>query len=101
MIVVATINMVVALLVLILERTQMIGILKAMGANNWNVRKIFLYNAFYLIAPWIILGKSNRYFFISNSKFFGVIQLNPENYYVNEAPVSINLFHRIIKYQEP
>ncbi|MEY4462811.1 MAG: hypothetical protein RLY98_1352, partial [Bacteroidota bacterium] len=45
MILVATINMVVALLVLILERTQMIGILKALGANNWSVRKIFLYNA--------------------------------------------------------
>ena len=49
MIIVATINMVVALLVLILERTQMIGILKALGANNWTVRKIFLYNASYLI----------------------------------------------------
>jgi lipoprotein-releasing system permease protein len=48
MILVATINMVVALLVLILERTQMIGILKALGATNWSIRKIFLYN-FYLI----------------------------------------------------
>jgi lipoprotein-releasing system permease protein len=47
MILVATINMVVALLVLILERTQMIGILKALGASNWMVRKVFLYNAFY------------------------------------------------------
>jgi len=93
MIVVATINMVVALLVLILERTQMIGILKAMGANNWNVRKIFLYNAFYLIARGLFWGNLIAISLLVIQKFFGVIQLNPENYYVNEAPVSINLLH--------
>ena len=93
MIVVATINMVVALLVLILERTQMIGILKAMGANNWNVRKIFLYNAFYLIARGLFWGNLIAISLLLIQKIFGVIQLNPENYYVNEAPVSINLFH--------
>ena len=93
MIVVATINMVVALLVLILERTQMIGILKAMGANNWNVRKIFLYNAFYLIARGLFWGNLIAISLLLIQKFFGVFQLNPENYYVNEAPVSINLLH--------
>ena len=93
MIVVSTINMVVALLVLILERTQMIGILKAMGANNWNVRKIFLYNAFYLIARGLFWGNLIAISLLLIQKFFGVIQLNPENYYVNEAPVSINLLH--------
>lgn len=93
MIVVATINMVVALLVLILERTQMIGILKAMGANNWNVRKIFLYNAFYLIARGLFWGNLIAISLLVIQKFFGLIQLNPENYYVNEAPVSINLLH--------
>ena len=93
MIVVATINMVVALLVLILERTQMIGILKAMGANNWNVRKIFLYNAFYLIARGLFWGNLIAISLLVIQKFFGVIQLNPENYHVNEAPVSINLLH--------
>ena len=49
MILVAGINMITALLVLILERTQMIGILKALGSANWSIRKIFLYNASYLI----------------------------------------------------
>ena len=93
MILVATINMVVALLVLILERTQMIGILKALGANNWSVRKIFLYNAFYLIARGLFWGNLIAISLLLIQKFFGVIQLNPENYYVNEAPVSINLFH--------
>ena len=96
MIVVATINMVVALLVLILERTQMIGILKAMGANNWNVRKIFLYNAFYLIARGLFWGNLIAISLLLIQKFFGVVQLNPENYYVNEAPVSIDLFHILL-----
>ena len=90
MIVVATINMVVALLVLILERTQMIGILKALGANNWTVRKIFLYNAFYLILRGLFWGNVIGIGLILLQKYFGVIQLNPENYYVNEAPVYLN-----------
>jgi lipoprotein-releasing system permease protein len=93
MIVVATINMVVALLVLILERTQMIGILKAMGATNWNVRKIFLYNAFYLIVRGLFLGNSIALTLLFVQKYFGIVQLNPESYYVNQAPVSINFMH--------
>ena len=93
MIVVATINMVVALLVLILERTQMIGILKAMGATNWSVRKIFLYNAFYLIVRGLFWGNSIALSLLLVQKYFGVIQLNPESYYVNQAPVSIDFFH--------
>ena len=91
MIVVATINMVVALLVLILERTQMIGILKALGANNWSVRKIFLYNAFYLILRGLLWGNGIGIGVLLIQKYFGVIQLNPENYYVNQAPVYFNL----------
>ena len=96
MIVVSTINMVVALLVLILERTQMIGILKAMGANNWNIRKIFLYNAFYLIARGLFWGNLIAISLLLIQKTFGVVQLNPENYYVSQAPVSINLFHILL-----
>ena len=91
MILVATINMVVALLVLILERTQMIGILKALGANNWSVRKIFLYNAFYLIVRGLLWGNCIGIGVLLIQKYFGIIQLNPENYYVNQAPVYFNL----------
>jgi len=90
MILVATINMVVALLVLILERTQMIGILKALGANNWSVRKIFLYNALYLIFRGLLWGNGIGIGVLLIQKYFGVIQLNPENYYVNQAPVYFN-----------
>ena len=90
MIAVATINMVVALLVLILERTQMIGILKSMGANNWAVRKIFLYNAFYLISKGLFWGNLIGVGMLLIQQNFGVVQLNPENYYVNEVPVFID-----------
>ena len=90
MIAVATINMVVALLVLILERTQMIGILKSIGANNWAVRKIFLYNAFYLISKGLFWGNLIGVGMLLIQQNFGVIKLNPENYYVNEAPVFID-----------
>ncbi|WP_426093820.1 ABC transporter permease [Flavobacterium sp. DSR2-3-3] len=90
MILVATINMVVALLVLILERTQMIGILKALGANNWLVRKIFLYNAFYLIVRGLFWGNLIGILLLLIQQQFGIIQLPPENYYVNQAPVYLN-----------
>ena len=96
MIAVATINMVVALLVLILERTQMIGILKSLGANNWVVRRIFLYNAFYLIARGLFWGNLIGIGLLLVQQYFGVIQLNPENYYVNEAPVYINWFYVLL-----
>ena len=90
MILVATINMVVALLVLILERTQMIGILKALGASNWSVRKIFLYNAFYLIVRGLFWGNLIGISLLLMQQYFGIITLNPENYYVNQAPVYLN-----------
>lgn len=91
MIFVATINMVVALLVLILERTQMIGILKALGANNWSIRKIFLYNALYLIGKGLFWGNIIGIGILLLQKHFGIVKLNPENYYVNQAPVYIGI----------
>ncbi|MFN9115238.1 MAG: ABC transporter permease, partial [Bacteroidota bacterium] len=93
MIAVATINMVVALLVLILERTQMIGILKALGANNWMIRKVFLYNALYLMTRGLFWGNLIGIGILLIQQYFGVIQLNPENYYVDVAPVYINWFY--------
>ncbi|OCB75130.1 ABC transporter permease [Flavobacterium crassostreae] len=90
MILVATINMVVALLVLILERTQMIGILKALGANNWSIRKIFLYNASYLILRGLFWGNLIGISILLIQDNFGIIKLNPENYYVDQAPVYLH-----------
>jgi len=91
MIIVATINMVVALLVIILERTQMIGILKSLGASNWSVRKIFLYNASYIIGRGLLWGNGIGIAMIYVQQQFGIIKLNPENYYVSVAPVYFDL----------
>nr|WP_297785472.1 FtsX-like permease family protein [uncultured Allomuricauda sp.] len=92
MIIVGGINMITALLVLILERTQMIGILKALGSANWSIRKVFLYNAAYLIAIGLFWG---------NLIGLGVIFLqgkyrmfkfpNPEEYYIDYIPVHMDV----------
>ncbi len=96
MILVATINMAVALLVLVLERTQMIGILKSLGATNWIVRKIFLHSALFLILRGLFWGNFIGISLLLLQKLFGIIKLNPENYYVNEAPVDINLWYILL-----
>jgi len=91
MVLVAGINMITALLVLILERTQMIGILKALGASNWSVRKIFLYNASHLIFRGLFWGNLIGLSILLAQKYFGFITLDPETYYVKVAPVYINV----------
>jgi lipoprotein-releasing system permease protein len=90
MILVAGINMITALLVLILERTQMIGILKALGSTDWSVRKIFLYNAMYLIGVGLFWGNLIGIGLLFIQKYFKVITLNPQTYYVTEAPVYLD-----------
>jgi lipoprotein-releasing system permease protein len=91
MMIVAVINMISALLIMILERTSMIGILKAMGADNWMIQKVFLYNAFYLIGFGLLLG---NIFGIS----VGLLQshthfltLDQTAYYMNFVPIQFNL----------
>jgi len=96
MVIVAAINMIVALLVLILERTQMIGVLKAMGSTNWSIRKLFLYNSFYLIGVGLFWGNFIGLGILFVQKYFGIITLNPETYYVKEAPVFISLWHVLL-----
>jgi lipoprotein-releasing system permease protein len=91
MIIVAGINMITALLVLILERTQMIGLLKALGTNNTSIRKVFLYNASYLILLGLFWGNIIGLGLLLAQKYLGLFPLNPEVYYVTQAPVYINV----------
>jgi len=96
MILVAVINMISALLIMILERTTMIGILKAMGATNWTIQKIFLYNAFYLIGLGMLLG---NVFGIGlgllqyETKLF---KLDEASYYMNFVPIVFNWFDLLL-----
>ncbi len=91
MILVAGINMITALLVLILERTKMIGILKSLGSSNWSIRKVFIYNAVYLIGVGLFWGNLIGIGLLLAQKHFKLFPLNPETYYVTEAPVYLDL----------
>lgn len=95
-ILVAGINMITALLVLILERTPMIGLLKSLGADNWSIRKVFLYNAGYLILIGLFWGNIIGLGILFLQDVYGVIGLNPETYYVNKAPVYLDFFAIIL-----
>ena len=92
MILVGVINMITALLVLILERTQMIGILKALGSRSWSIQKVFIYTASYLAITGLILGNGIGLLFLFIQKYLSPITLNPSVYYVSKAPVDINLW---------
>ena len=91
MILVAVINMISALLIMILERTAMIGMLKAMGASNWNIQKIFLLNSFYLIGLGMLLGNlfGLGLGFIQDKTH--LLKLDQASYYMNFVPVQFNL----------
>jgi lipoprotein-releasing system permease protein len=91
MIIVGGINMITALLVLILERTQMIGILKALGSSNWSIRKIFLYNATYLIGVGLLFGNIIGLGIIGLQYKYRMFKFpNPQEYYIDYIPVYID-----------
>jgi len=92
MFLVALINMVTSLLILILERTNMIGILKAMGAANRSVRRIFLLNAANIIVVGIVVGNILGLGLCILQQQFGIIRLPEASYYVSEAPVQIDIW---------
>jgi len=89
MIAVCVINMVTALLILIIERTNMIGILKAIGAKDWTIRKIFLYHAAYIITLGLIWGNLIGIGFCLLEDYFHFIKLSEENYYLSYAPINL------------
>lgn len=90
MLAVAGFNMISGLLILILERTSMIGILKSIGSTNWSVRRIFLYHSLFLIGKGMMWGNIAGLALITLQYFTGIIPLDPEAYYVNTVPV---LYH--------
>ena len=91
MFLVALINMVTSLLILILERANMIGILKAMGAYNTTIRKIFLFNAGHIIFWGMVVGNILGIGLCLLQQQFGLIKLPEESYYVSVAPVKIDI----------
>jgi len=90
MVVVAIINMITALLILILERTNMIGILKALGTSNWGIRRIFLYYAAYIVIVGLLWGNLIGIGLCLLQDHFEFIQLSEENYYLSTAPIELD-----------
>ncbi len=91
MIAVCVINMITALLILILERTNMIGILKAIGAKDWTIRKVFLYHAAYIIGLGLLWGNIIGIGFCLLEDYFHFIKLSEENYYLSYAPIDLQM----------
>ena len=91
MIVVASINMISSLLIIILERTKMIGLLKALGAASISIKKIFLYHAFYLLQKGLIIGNAIGLSLIALQYFLAPIELDPAHYYVKKLPVALSI----------
>ncbi len=96
MVLIGIINMGSALLVLILIRSNFIGLLKSMGASNWYIRKIFLYQAGFLIGRGMIYGNIIGITLCVLQQQFGLFPLNAEVYYLSEVPIQLNLIHIIL-----
>lgn len=92
MLLVAGFSMISGLLIIILERANMIGILKALGQNNGSIRKIFLYISSFLIVKGLLWGNVIGLGICFIQKQFGIIKLDPSTYYLSEVPIDINFF---------
>ena len=91
MLLVASINIITVLIVLIIERTNMIGILKSMGATNFSIRKFFIYISSYLIGIGIIIGNIIALTLIFIQRNYEVFSMDPKIYYVDLVPVNIQV----------
>ena len=91
MIAVAGVTMISGLLIIILERTVMIGILKAIGARNKTIRHTFMWFAAFIICKGMLIGNLIGLGLITLQRFIGFVKLDPQTYYVNTVPVEYNL----------
>ena len=93
MLIVAGFNMISGLLILILERTNMIGILKALGTTNASVRKIFLYQSGYLTLVGLFWGNLIGLVICILQKYLNLVSLDPSSYYLDTVPINLNFIH--------
>ncbi|MBR5749966.1 MAG: ABC transporter permease [Prevotella sp.] len=91
MVCVAGFTMISGLLIIILERTQMIGVLKAIGARNKTIRHTFLWFSAFIIGQGLLLGNVLGIGIIALQKYTGLVKLDPQTYYVSEAPMEVNI----------
>ncbi len=91
MVALAGFTMISGLLIIILERTQMIGVLKALGARNGLIRRAFLWFAVFIIGKGLLWGNIIGIGIVLLQKATGIVSLDPQTYYVSEAPMELNL----------
>lgn len=96
MIAVSGFNMVSGLLIIILEKTSMIGILKALGQKNLNIRKTFLYLSIRLVGQGLLWGNIVGISLCLIQKYGHIIKLDPINYYLNTVPINVNITHLLL-----
>ncbi len=95
MIIVASINIITVLIVLILERTNMIGVLKSLGSTNTSLRKFFIYNSLYIVSLGLLIGNSVGLALIYLQKKYELISLDSEIYYVSSVPMHFDAYYII------
>lgn len=95
MLTVAGFNMISGLLILILEKTNMIGLLKGLGYNNWMIRKIFIYQSSFLIVRGMLWGNVIGISLCFIQKYFSIIPLNEATYYLDTVPINLDILHLI------
>lgn len=96
LILVAGITMISTLLILILERTSLIGVLKALGMRNLGIRKIFLLNAVYIIGIGMLWGNAVGFLLCILQQTYGIIKLPQESYYVPVVPINLDAVNIIL-----
>ena len=89
MTIVAVINMITAILILILERTNMVGILKALGMRNFTIQRVFIYQAGYIVVAGILIGNVLGIGLALLQQYTGFFKLPEESYYMTVAPIAI------------
>ena len=96
MLAVAGFNMISGLLILILEKTNLIGILKSYGAGNWSIRKIFLYESIFLIGKGMLWGNIIGLLICFVQYQFKIIPLDPVSYYTSTVPITFNWLYIVL-----
>lgn len=96
MLVVSGFTMISGLLIIILERTNMIGILKSMGARDFSIRKVFLYLSAFLIGQGMLWGNVIALLFCFIQDRWQLLKLDPSTYYLSAVPVDLNPLYIIL-----
>lgn len=96
MLVISGFTMISGLLIIILERTNMIGILKSMGARDFSIRKVFLYLSAFLIGQGMLWGNIIALIFCFIQYKWEILKLDPATYYLSAVPVNLNPFYLIL-----